>query len=69
MIEFILIIGLLYVLGIVLLLHIMATSDTFNRMLPPEHRSLIDPSFHPWFMSIEAIIVLSITYIFSRWFV
>ena len=61
MVELILILGLLFILGIVILLHILSTSDM------PEIRETTNvqknPSLHPWFFTVEAILLLKILYI------
>lgn len=61
MIEFLLILGLLFILGIVVLLHITCTTD--NPLLKQSYNTPVDPEFHVWFGLIEAIPFLSTLYI------
>ena len=64
MIEFILIVGLIFVLGMMVLLHIGATVDlpwlTDITDIPS------DPSLHPWFLTAEAVVLCSIIYIIQH---
>ena len=64
MLEIILIIGLIFVLGIIVLLHIGATIElpwlTDITDIPP------DPTLHPWFLTAEAVILCSISYIIQH---
>ena len=68
MLEWILIIGLLFVLLITIVLHLLSTcsiewlSELFE--VNPEYA---DTSSHPWFFLIETILCLSIIYIFQSW--
>ena len=61
MIELFLILGLLFVLLITIVLHICATC---NHPIMLELTNISgDPTLHPWFIIIEAILLLSILYI------
>lgn len=61
MVEIILILGLLFIFGLTVLLHILATIDS------PNIRNITDaepnPELHPWFVFIEAILLLAVFYI------
>ena len=61
MLEIVLILGLIFVLGMLVLQHIGATVDIpwLNEMtdLPP------DRSLHPWYITAEVVILLTIIYI------
>ena len=64
MIEIILLLGLLFVLGVVGLLHFAATADipmiTHISGIEP------DPSLHPWFLAIETIVICCGIYILQN---
>lgn len=61
MIEFILIVGLIFVLGMMILLHIGATVELPGLTdIPP------DPSLHPWFLTAEVVVLCSIIYIIQH---
>lgn len=64
MIEFILIVGLIFVLGMMVLLHIGATVEL------PWLRDITDippdPSLHPWFLTAEVVVLCSIIYIIQH---
>ena len=59
--EIILILGLLFIFGLALIMHFVSTSDL------PIFRQIsgvpADPGFHPWFLIIEAILLLTMIYI------
>ena len=61
MIEVILILGLLFVLGVVILLHIGATADL--PFIRETTNTEPDPSAHPLFLTIETILLLVIVYL------
>ena len=59
--EIILILGLLFIFGLALIMHLICTCDL------PIFRQITgfpaDPAFHPWFLIIEAILLLTMIYI------
>lgn len=63
MLEVLLIIGLLFILGVVVLIHFVATS-TQPWVLEITGVSA-DPSLHPICFLVETILILSIMYIFK----
>lgn len=67
MIELILIIALLFVLGLVGLIHFVTTSSVFTNMFP-ETQNDNGPSIHPWFIAVEAILAVTIVYIVQKGF-
>lgn len=67
MIEIILIIALLFVLGLVGLIHFVSTSSIFAQLFPnaqDDDRA----SIHPWFVTVEAILTVTIIYIVQKGF-
>ena len=61
MLEIILILGLMFVLGMLILQHIGATVD-----IPWVNETTdlpADPSLHPWYITAEVVILLTIIYI------
>lgn len=61
MVELLLILGLVYVLGVTILMHV---SSTINLSYMQDLTGAeADPSLHPWFFLAEAALVLSILYI------
>ena len=66
MIEIILIIGLLFVICVVGFLHFAATSNI--DYVREASGFDADPTVHPWFVTIEAILLLCLTYIIQNMF-
>ena len=61
MLEVILIIGQLFVLALVILLHLLVT---VQNMLLIEGNDLRDlKTIHPWFFTVEAILILTTIYL------
>lgn len=67
MIEIILIIALLFVLGLVGLIHFVTTSSIFTELFPDAQNDN-GPSLHPWFVTVEAILAVTIAYIIQKGF-
>lgn len=67
MIEIILIIALLFVLGLVGLIHFVSTSSIFAQLFPNAQDDN-GPPLHPWFVTVEAILAVTIVYIVQKGF-
>ena len=61
MMELILIIGLLFVLGLIVIVHLTSTLDIEE--LTQIRGNEANKDLHPWFITIEAILLMSIIYI------
>ena len=61
MIELLLILGLIFVLVLVGLIHIGATVE--NPIIQDITNSPANPSLNPWFYSVESVLVLNIFYL------
>lgn len=64
MIEVVIILGLLFILGLTVILHIASTADI--PYINETTRTQPDTELHPWYISIEVILLITIIYVGSH---